>query len=149
MTQVDFYILAATTARQRQQFACRLAEKAFRLGHSVYLHTDNQQQAEQLSELLWSFRPDSFIPHVLPTQQAEHASIDNSPVHIGHGIINVPQHQLLINLGHSVPEHFSRFERLSEIVVQDPELTAITRQNYKFYRDRGYPLNTHDLKSQA
>ena len=54
---------------------------------------------------------------------------------------------LLINLSHQVPEFFSRFERVTEIVVQSPAVTESTRNNYRFYRDRGYPLESHDLRS--
>jgi DNA polymerase-3 subunit chi len=53
---------------------------------------------------------------------------------------------LLINLSEKVPEFFSRYERVAEIVVQDVTITNRTRANYRFYRDRGYPLETHNLR---
>jgi DNA polymerase-3 subunit chi len=52
----------------------------------------------------------------------------------------------MINLGNGVPEFFSRFDRLIEIVVTDPEITANSRLNYRFYKDRGYPLDTRKIK---
>jgi len=39
---------------------------------------------------------------------------------------------------------FARFERLVEIVGTDEDNKALARQRYKFYKERGYPLNTFD-----
>ena len=39
MTRIDFYILRSADIRNRQLLACRLTEKAYRLGHTVYPHT--------------------------------------------------------------------------------------------------------------
>ena len=145
MTQVDFYILPEQTIEQRQLFACRLVEKAFRLGHDIYLHCDSQQQAVEIDQLLWRFRPSSFLPHQIRSQQADEQP-GFSQIEIGYGQ-DPGQHQdVLINLGLQIPEFFSRFQRVSEVVVTDPAVTAATRSNYKFYRHRGYPLNNHDMR---
>ena len=47
--RVDFYVLAAADATARLRFACRLAEKAYRLGHRVHLHAGSPGQAAALS----------------------------------------------------------------------------------------------------
>ena len=143
MTRVDFYVLKAGSARQRSVFACRLTEKAFRLGHRVYLHTASNRDTTQLNDLLWTFRDGSFVPH-LPIEQASGETEDNdTPVHIGHG--EEPGHHtdLMINLTDEVPLFFSRFERVAEIVAADTRETA--RDRFRFYRDRGYSLETHTL----
>ncbi|MEZ5578324.1 MAG: DNA polymerase III subunit chi [Candidatus Competibacteraceae bacterium] len=43
--------------------ACRLADKAYGLGHTVYLFTASEARAAALDDLLWTFRQDSFVPH--------------------------------------------------------------------------------------
>ena len=63
MTKVSFYILATTDPLDRQQFACRLAEKAYLQGHQVFINTEDQNQSEAMDKALWAFRPDSFVPH--------------------------------------------------------------------------------------
>ena len=63
MTQIDFYILADTTPMAGPMFACKLVDKAYHLKHSIYVHTANQPQAQQMDELLWTFNPGSFLPH--------------------------------------------------------------------------------------
>ena len=52
---------------------------------------------------------------------------------------------LLINLCDEVPEFFSRFARVAEVVDADPERRARGRERYRYYRDRGYALNTHEV----
>ncbi|MGI9264897.1 MAG: DNA polymerase III subunit chi [Gammaproteobacteria bacterium] len=143
MTRVDFYVLKAGSARQRSVFACRLTEKAFGLGHKIYLHTGSGKQTHQLSELLWTFRDGSFVPHLEFDQSAAHDSDDDTPVHIGHGDEPGQHADLLINLADEVPLFFSRFERVAEIVAADSRDHA--RDRFRFYRDRGYALETHNL----
>ena len=147
MTKIDFYILADHTLEQRQLFACRLAEKAFKLGHSIYLHCDDKIQASTLDPLLWNWRNSSFIPHQVTPAAADNDGSGEYSVEIGHGNNATPRHHdLLINLSSTVPEFFSRFERVSEIIVQLAAVTEAGRANYRFYRDRGYPLENHDLR---
>lgn len=153
MTRVDFYILPEGDIDSRHRFACRLVEKAFRLGHSIYIHSDDDAQANAMDQLLWSFRDSSFIPHRL-IHGAESAASEGVIVHIGYPTPNgvhsalpgVESHGLLVNLSSEVPDCFSRFERVSEIVVQHPQVQQATRSNFRYYRDRGYELQTHDLR---
>lgn len=140
MTKVDFYILPAESDHERQQFACRLTEKAFKLGHKVYIHSRDAEQAAAMNQLLWSFRNSSFVPHALS------ANADEEPVIIGFEAPPENFSEVMINLSHQVPSFFSRFERVTEVVVTDPAVTEATRENYRFYRDRGYPLQNHDMR---
>jgi DNA polymerase-3 subunit chi len=143
MTRVDFYVLQSGAGRERDFFACRLAEKAWRLGHAVYVHTPSPGDTRRLDELLWTFRDGSFLPH-LPLEDAAQADPGGAtPVLVGHGDEPGPQHELLINLAEEVPLFFSRFDRVAEIVAGDAPEGA--RERFRFYRDRGYELNTHKL----
>lgn len=146
MTRVDFYILSSDDPAERLHYACKVTEKAYKLGHRVYVNSQNADQAQQLNDLLWSFLPSSFIPHTGITD-----SID-CPVLIGHDSLQVDQEtspetrcEVLVNLADNVPEFFSRFQRVSEIVVQHAHIKQVTRDNYRFYRHRGYPLHTHNI----
>ena len=132
-------------------FACRLVEKAFKLGHHIYIHSDDDAQANTVDRLLWQWRNSSFLPHTLNNSlNSERNSEENAAAHaiqVGFGDTpNNGDHNLLLNLSHSVPDFFSRFERVVEIVVQVPSITEATRANYRFYRDRGYQLENHDLR---
>lgn len=141
MTRVDFYVLPSATPQARQRLACRLAEKAYNLAHQVYIHTDDARQAQQLDTLLWTFRDGSFVPHECFDLDTDAAV----PVLIGHREAPDNVNQVLINLQPDVPMFFSRFERVVEIVDQDELVRQQGRQRYQFYRERGYPLQTHKL----
>lgn len=143
MTKIDFYILADESNSQRYLFACRLVEKAYKLGHQVYIHSDNSEEVDSIDKLLWSFRETSFVPHTTEYSESE------AQVLIGCGDGAHGHNDLMVNLSNKVPEFFSRFDRVSEIVVQEPLITASTRESYRFYRDRGYPLESHDLRGNV
>ena len=53
------------------------------------------------------------------------------------------ERQLLINLSASVPLYFAQFERVIELVTEDNKAQA--RENYSFYKERGYPLKHVNL----
>src|SRR5882672_4387346 len=63
MPRVDFYVLEGSEPRPRLVYACRLAEKAFLLEQRVSILTDSAEDAQQLDDLLWTFRDRSFVPH--------------------------------------------------------------------------------------
>ena len=70
-----------------------------------------------------------------------------NPILIGDASVTDPEQEfdVLINLAPAVPEFFSRFERLVECVDQDAQITARSRERYRFYRDRGYALKMHNI----
>lgn len=150
MTRIDFYILADAAPRSRALFACRLADKAYRLQHPVYIHTESEQHAAHMDDLLWTFSQGSFLPHALSHQ----VTIGNMPpIVIGHSSGLPTEIQtattVLINMASDVPLFFSQFERVAEIIDQSPEQKQIGRERYRFYRDRGYGLQSHNIAASS
>ena len=141
MTQVDFYILEEEAAGDRYQLACRIAEKARRAGQRVLIHSPDDAQARHVDKLLWTLWEQSFIPHGLLGK--DDAGIN--PILIGDGTTDHQEHQVLINLGSEVPVFFSRFERLIECVDHDEGVKRASRERFRFYREHGYPLNSHTI----
>ncbi|MCB1690207.1 MAG: DNA polymerase III subunit chi [Halioglobus sp.] len=139
MTLVGFYVVQSAAPGQRLNVAARLADKAFQRGHRIFINAADQAQASQLDELLWSFRPASFLPHGLLGQ--EHSDT----IAIGWGQEPENHNDLLINLQLSIPPFFSRFQRVAEVVTQEPDNLAALRNSWKFYKERGYQLEKHDL----
>lgn len=172
MTQIDFYVLTQTTAIARLHYACRLAEKAMNQGHHIAIALDDEAQAQTLSDYLWSFKPESFLPHSLQggePQNIEHQDRDNqkealqhtstatnnkeapacvktqTPIALIWNEDNEHYHDILINLSQKIPEGFSRYQRAFEIVVQEEDCLKTTRSHFQFYRERGYPLKSHTV----
>ncbi len=140
MTRIDFYIIP-DSGPGPELVACRLSEKILGLGHKVYLHVEDSDQAGRLDRLLWTFRDGSFVPHEIYSG----TTVDPAPVVIGHHQDPVVEPEVLVNLTHEIPEFFSRFERVAELVGPDQEARALSRERFRFYRERGYPLHTHQL----
>ncbi len=143
MTQVDFHILPTNNLDERIRYVCRLVEKVAHRGHRILIKAHDEAEARLLDKRLWDFKPESFLPHQIMNEE------DNlSEIHISWKEDSGDHDDVLINLGLSIPDYFSRFERVLEVVCQEEALLESGRQHYKFYNDRGYPLKRHDLRPQ-
>lgn len=138
MTEIGFYLLSPPHVRQ--VFACRLAEKAWRQGNQVYIHTADANASTALDTLLWSFRDDSFVPHA----QVEKADAD-CPILIGHDSAPPRMMDFLINLSNDQPDFFSQFNRLAELLNDEEAIKQAGRTRYRYYQQHGYQLSTHKL----
>lgn len=145
MTRIDFYGLAEVRPEARERFAVRLLTKAWREGlHSVLLMND-LEGVERMDEALWS-EPAAFLPHApieadvrAPIRTATPSTLTEA------ALVELAASGLLVNLTDRVPERFASFERVAEIVCQDDEMRTRAREHYRFYRERGYPLEYHEL----
>lgn len=139
MTQVDFYVLPPDGSLTLDQAIGRIAEKAVGKGHRVFIQTSNETEATDIQRGLWTFRAQSFLPSALLGCDSD------EPVAIGWTEPGLEHDDVLLNITGAVPGYFSRFRRLAEIVPQDEAKLAASRDAWRFYRDRGYPLAKHDL----
>ena len=141
MSKVDFYIVSRPEPAAPLSTACRIADKAFRLGHRVFINAESPEQALELDRLLWTFRDDSFVPHC----RAGPGSDPADPVRIGCGGVPDTPFDVLINLGTDVPLGAEDSARIAEIVGADPQSRAAGRRRYRHYRDAGCKLDSHSL----
>lgn len=148
MAQVDFYILKHSAEQERLQFVCRLTEKAMGQGLKIYIHTDSEQTAQDIDDLLWSFRPDSFIPHAIVGIDDELTEDEDIPVFIGSGDAfgnSNGSANLLINLSVDIPSFHDSFERIAEIVPNSEEAKSHLRAHWNSYKEKGFELKHHTL----
>ena len=135
MTRIDFY----QTSGDEHAFACRLIDMVYRKGHQIYVHTSAEEQAKTLNEQLWTFKEDSFVPHSL------HSEAMDVPIKIGFDHEPEEHQDVLINLSGQIPHFFSRFDRVAEVVPVDQNSRKSARENYAYYKERGYVLNYHEI----
>ena len=142
MSKVDFYVIGGSGEQTRQRFACRLAEKAYRLDNTVHIHATDRQSVQQIDDLLWTFRDGSFVPHeVLGAAAAE----PPAPITIGCESAPSRDCDLLINLSEEIPATAESFPRVAEIVTSDEDARNRSRKRFVDYRERGHTLDTHKL----
>jgi len=144
MTRIDFYVLSTSDAKERLILICKLCEKAIGRSQKVFIHGASMEELQQLDTLLWNFRDVSFVPHkVLPSGYMT-SSADNEAVHLSCDAPGADR-TLLINLAKDVPPFFSRFERTLEVVNDQSDIREAGRERYRYYQQRGYPLQHHKM----
>jgi DNA polymerase-3 subunit chi len=112
----------------------------------LLIYTRNAMQLDQVDRLLWSAPPTGFVPHC----RAGHKLAPQTAILLsgdaGFDPASTPDHDVLINLDDALPAHFSRYERLLEIVsAGDQDDRQRARERLRFYRERGYQTSTIDL----
>jgi DNA polymerase-3 subunit chi len=141
--RVDFYVLKSAATQQRLAFACRLTEKAYLRDLKVVIVNDTLADAQALDELLWTFNERSFVPHKVCLD--EESMDPSTPVHLTVEPSAISSADLLVNLGHRLPEHLLRYARIAEIIDADGERRRLGRERFKAYRDQKFTLETHQI----
>ena len=142
MSKVDFYVIGGSGEQTRQRFACRLAEKAYRLDNTVHIHATDRQSVQQIDDMLWTFRDGSFVPHEVLGNPADEGP---APITIGCDSAPARECDLLINLSDDIPPIADSFPRVAEIVTSDDDARTRSRKRFVDYRERGHTLDTHKL----
>ena len=113
------------------------------ISRSIVNEMSTFEETKRMDELLWTFRDISFLPHCVAG--APDAGVVS--VVVGHDEAPPEEHEVLVNLAHPVPLFFSRFERVLEIVGPDDDAKTTARERFRFYKERGYPLESHNIDS--
>lgn len=139
MTRILFYVLDSTAPQARDHFVCRLVQKAFARGHRIHIHTGDAQKTKALDELLWTFEDDSFLPHAASVEAA------GMPITLHESRLPEAHDDLLINLADVIPDGFGRFAQVADVVGGDESSRAAGRERFRFFRERGYPIDHHRI----
>jgi DNA polymerase-3 subunit chi len=137
MADITFYVLPSQSQQERYSFTCKLIEKAYRSGCFCYVLTDDNTQSQRLDDLLWTFRPGSFIPHQVYT-----GDIPVIPqVLIGSVAPPEAWQKTVLNLS----SHCVDAERVLEILDNSEATKSVGRRRYQHYKEAGHKLTTHKM----
>lgn len=146
-TQVMFYLLQEQAQHDIDlslMHACFQAAYFYRQNQRVFIFTENQEQAHQVDELLWSFDPDSFVAHNLvgegPKQGAAVEISWQAPTN---------RRAILINLTSQMPSFASQFSQIIDFVPEDENRKQQARERFKQYRQQGFQVNNQPAASIA
>ena len=146
MTRIDF----AFGAPDRLRMACQVVRKRFLAGQRLVVYCKDGTRLAAFDRMLWAFDDTAFVPHVLandplasetpvvltagdPRQAAQAAGQDDQP------------QPWLLNLDDDCPPGFDAFERLLEIVSDDPGDKQAARLRWRTYQTAGHAPQSHDL----
>ena len=135
MTDVLFIEVTASRLEIR---ACEIAERTYVQGNRLQIIAADQQQAVRLDDLLWTFRPDSFVPHGFPKGKKDEPL---PPVVITTERKKIPSFEFLLMLDYCPIETLVQFSRVIHLVVVDKrERLEASRGYWAQLREAGFSL---------
>jgi DNA polymerase III subunit chi len=145
MLKVIFYILQGNEESDFLHYSCRLIEKVFLAGHKVFVLCDSLGQANKVNELLWSFKMDSFVPHVVDYELDQNNTLKELPVLISSNISYHSDHDVIISLARERIQPSHECHKLLHIVNQDESRLKASRTFYRFYQQMNYNTIIHNI----
>jgi DNA polymerase-3 subunit chi len=122
-------------------YTCRLIRKARAADCRIIVVDSDRAQLDVLNDALWTFSESDFLPHVL----MDDPLVAQTPIILTEMLsASLPHHELLINLSQHVPDDFSRFARMIEIISTGQQDTLAGRERYRHYQQQGISL-THTI----
>lgn len=142
MTQIAFHF----NAPDKLGYVCRFVRKALRHDARVTV-LGSEAMLRQLSPRLWKASPQDFLAHAV--QGSDASLMAQSPVALVHTLAASPHHDILLNLDAQVPEGYSAFARVVEVVSAFDEMDKDqARQRWRRYTQDGHTIVRHDLVLQ-
>lgn len=137
MTQITFL----HGVHDRLQAVAQWLNLASSQGRRILVYAPAEDRGEHLSRLLWMQPATGFLPHCFANDKLA----SETPVVIS-SVLDGPLHdECLLNLSDEVPPGFSRFQELIEVVSTEEGVKLPGRDRFRFYRERGYPLEARDI----
>ena len=136
MTEVAFY----TNVLDETRLIGKLIYKAHTVGRKLHISVRDERHGEKIAKNLNGAEPTSFFGVSLSPHDVHDltSAIISDTSDYGHN-------DIIINLTSEIPDNFSTFKRVIEIVSQDEENINAARSRYRWYKDRGYSIATHKL----
>jgi DNA polymerase-3 subunit chi len=170
MTRIDFHFKVDDPL----DYACRLARKIVRAGERAVFWCADRDLLARWDALLWTFSAVDFVAHVDaddplaaetpilltnrgierpdrpllislagPASGAPSGLVDGSALPESSGSPGTPA--LSTPTGPALPPYFSRYARLIELVSTAEADRHAARERWRFYRERGYEIHTHEV----
>lgn len=134
MPEIHFYHLTSTPLERALP---KLLEKALQGGFKCVVQVGSDEQAEHLNNALWTYDPNSFLPH----GSAKDGSGEDQPIYLTTAMENPNQANLLVVADGSEISQPDGYARILDIFDgTDAEATTKARSRWKAYKERGFTL---------
>ncbi|HEY8856566.1 MAG TPA: DNA polymerase III subunit chi [Rugosibacter sp.] len=145
MTRISFF----HGANDRLHAVAQWVAETHRKSTPVLIYTPREEHAEMLDRLLWTKTALGFTPHC----RADAVLAAETPVLIATQLDNglpIPSDAwALLNLSDSIPERFERFSHIIEIISLNEEVRLPGRDRFRFYRNHGCSIESHDISKNV
>lgn len=149
MARIDF----AFGADDRLRMTCEVVRKHYASGRPLVIYTQNAPLLARFDRLLWGFEATAFIPHVDVNDplaaQTRVLLTTQTPAVPPHWVTETSPAPWLINLDIQCPPTTDQFERVLEIVSNDPDDVSAARQRWRQYKAEGHAVNAHDISGRT
>lgn len=145
MPKVDFYLLQEGPRDALLTLVCRVANKVYQSKLTGIVMVPDAECAARLDDLMWSYEQGGFLPH---GRVGDGPANNPPPIVISHDQQCEYTRDVLISLLEQIPEDYTRFRRIAEVVGAGAEDKAKARDRYRLYRDQGCQLDTHEMSAQ-
>ena len=130
-TEIRFYHMERSGLEQTLPM---LVTKALQNGHKIIIKAANQNEVERLNEHLWTFNPNSFLPH----GSAKNGDAENQPIWLTAEDENPNAADVLILTQGASQENLKDFTLVCEMLNgNNPEEVDSARARWKTYKDDG------------
>ena len=134
MSEVRFYHLEQQSL---EQVLPALLSKALENGHRILVKTPDDHMAERLNDYLWTYNPNSFLPH--GSKKDGHAELQ--PIWLTSEDENPNDADVLILTGGAASENMNDYQLCCELFDGRNE-AAVTeaRTRWKTYQEAGHDI---------
>ena len=136
MTKIDFIKFGNSESEILTYLFFAIKNNYFKGSHILCL-TPSENFSSNLSNALWTYEPQTFIPHCI-SKSDEVVSITHLPEPNHHS-------QILFNYQQEMPDWFSRFDQVIEIIPSDKDSIKTKQNIYSCLKKLGYSLSFEDL----
>lgn len=141
MKQVEFHYNVA----DKLAYSCRLLRKV--VGRDLRaVVVGDEATLQALGLALWSLGPTEFMAHCHASAPA--STLAASPVWLCEHWPEGASHEVLLNLGHTVPGNIVEAQRYLEVVSTHPDDVAAGRQRWRHFQSVGMAIERFDRQGQ-
>lgn len=135
--------IALNSPDERLRLICQWTARFYEAGKLVAIHVADQQTAEKLDKLMWTFSDMTFIPHAIAQQATEPVL---APILIYGGEEYVDPADVLFEGASGPPlSNFQDFQFIFDFAeIYDEQLRDVGRNRYSAYQDAGYKMRYVD-----
>ena len=130
MIDIAFYQLAQ---RRAEAVLPQLVTKALAAGHRILIRTPDAALLARIDLALWSYAPDSFLPHAIDTEAPDRAA-DQSVLLTAAALPAANQADCLAQVGDDLPDDFAGLTRV--LFLFDADTTETARNRWRILSKR-------------